>query len=103
MPENTDQKISRYGVLAIRYFLPSRFKLWSSHNYFSMKIEIPDESSDTENISSSPDIDDIAVDENEIDNIEYVVGDVTQPKNIGGKESIVVHCVGENHFLWELF
>ena len=67
-----------------------------------MKIEIPEDSGDTENISPL-DIDDIADDENDKDNVEYVIGDVTQPKNIGGKESIVVHCVGESNFHWILF
>ena len=68
-----------------------------------MKIEIPNDSSDTENISSL-DIDDITDHENDaIHNIEYVVGDATKPKNIGGKESIVVHCVGEGHVFWKLF
>lgn len=102
MWENTDQKTSEYVVFANTYFLLSRFKLWSTHNYFSMKIEIPDDSGDTENISPL-DIDDIADDENDKTNVEYVIGDVTQPKNIGEKESIVVHCVGESNFLWILF
>ena len=102
MWENTDQKTSEYVVFANRYFLICRFKLWSTQNYFSMKIEIPEDSGDTENISPL-DIDDIADDENDKDNVEYVIGDVTQPKNIGGKESIVVHCVGESNFHWILF
>ena len=33
--------------------------------------------------------------EEEEQQINYVVGDVTQPQNTGSNDAIIIHCVGE--------
>jgi len=69
-------------------------KLWSSSNYTSSKIVIPSDS-ESDNESESTRSND-GEDEEVSRNINYIVGDVTKPQQIGLTDAIVVHCVDDS-------
>ncbi|XP_065055431.1 chromodomain-helicase-DNA-binding protein 1-like [Rhopilema esculentum] len=69
-----------------------REKFWQDNNYTSSNIAIDEVSSD----ESEADTDNDAEDEDSYNQIQYVVGDVTQPLNSDGKNAIIIHCVDDS-------
>ena len=47
--------------------------------------------------SSSEEEEEEEEEEGEVEEIRYVVGDVTQPQHTGSSDAIIVHCVGKSH------
>ena len=55
---------------------------WEEHNYSSLKIKEEEEEEEE--------------DEREEREIQYLIGDVTQPQNTSTNDAIIVHCVGKD-------
>ena len=66
--------------------------MWRQNSYETANILINDESSDESENEENFESDD----EDTRLQIQYVVGDVTQPINTGKQDAIVVHCLGMN-------
>ena len=58
---------------------------WEEHNYSSLKIKEEEEEEEE--------------DEKEEREIQYLIGDVTQPQNTSTNDAIIVHCVGKDILL----
>lgn len=75
-------------------FVLFRDEIWQRNDYTSYNIPV-DSSSDEDEIESEGEREEEGG-EGEVENqINYVVGDVTQPQNTGNADAIIVHCVGE--------
>lgn len=79
-----------------------REEFWQREGYQSCNISLESEESEDEtedDILMSLDVEDD--DERNTRNIQFVLGDVTHPKNTGDNDAIIVHCVGESaNTLW---
>ena len=73
-------------------FVLFRDEFWQRNDYMSCNISLDSDSSDEESegeMAAREGADD------EDHQINYVVGDVTQPQNTGDDDAVIVHCVGE--------
>ncbi|XP_047141905.1 chromodomain-helicase-DNA-binding protein 1-like isoform X1 [Hydra vulgaris] len=68
-------------------------KLWETHKYNSCKLELPS-CLDNENPSFEVESDD----EEQVSHINYVVGDVTNPRQVNQRDAIIVHCVDDSGY-----
>ena len=69
-----------------------RQKLWDKNGYDSCNLPLEEDSEDEDEVVAMTSDEDGSGDSRAI---HYVVGDVTHPTYAGGKDAIVVHCVGE--------
>ena len=60
-----------------------RLEWWQKNNYSTLNVQLESDSDE-----SSDDDEERGLD------IQYLVGDVTQPQCTGTKDAIIVHCVG---------
>ena len=80
------------------FFSCLREKLWRDNNYDTLNIHLDELSDESDEEEEERDrFLDISDDEDEARRrqINYVVGDVTQPTSAGEEDIIVVHCVGK--------
>lgn len=78
-------------ILKYDCFYSYREAFWSRSGYTSLNSPL-ESSSDEEEEEEERELEG----EDEEREINYVVGDVTQPQNTGSNDAIIIHCVGES-------
>lgn len=85
-------------IKTVQYNFFNRETLWASNSYTSLALldrTNDDDNTDDDDSTDEDDNNSNTDNDNNSGDLNYVVGDVTQPQNVGSKDAIVLHCVGE--------